>query len=56
MGLPNPGIEEYPKEVAAAIARGATVIGSVFGGDAEEYADARRADGPHRGRERSSST
>ncbi|MCI4357776.1 MAG: dihydroorotate dehydrogenase [Thermoplasmata archaeon] len=39
MGLPNPGIEEYPKEIAAAQARGATVIGSVFGGDADEYAE-----------------
>jgi dihydroorotate dehydrogenase (NAD+) catalytic subunit len=39
MGLPNPGIEEYPKEIAAARARGATVIGSVFGGDADEYAE-----------------
>ncbi len=39
MGLPNPGIEEYPKEVAEALASGATVIGSVFGGGAEEFAD-----------------
>ncbi len=38
MGLPNPGIDEYPKEVAIAIGAGATVIGSVFGGDAEEFA------------------
>jgi len=38
MGLPNPGIEEYPREVEAARARGATVIGSVFGADAEEFA------------------
>lgn len=38
MGLPNPGIEEYPREVAVARASGATVIGSVFGGDAEEFA------------------
>ncbi|HEV2520378.1 MAG TPA: dihydroorotate dehydrogenase [Thermoplasmata archaeon] len=38
MGLPNPGIEEYPKEIEAARARGATVIGSVFGGDADEFA------------------
>ncbi len=42
MGLPNPGIEEYPREVAAARARGATVIGSVFGGDAEEFAELAR--------------
>jgi len=39
MGLPNPGIEEYPKEVEAACASGVAVIGSVFGGDAEEFAD-----------------
>ena len=38
MGLPNPGIDEYPQEIAAARASGATVIGSVFGGDAEEFA------------------
>jgi dihydroorotate dehydrogenase (NAD+) catalytic subunit len=38
MGLPNPGIEEYPREVTAARDAGATVIGSVFGGDAAEFA------------------
>jgi dihydroorotate dehydrogenase (NAD+) catalytic subunit len=38
MGLPNPGIAEYPKEIAAARDAGALVIGSVFGGDAEEFA------------------
>jgi dihydroorotate dehydrogenase (NAD+) catalytic subunit len=38
MGLPNPGIDEYPKEVAIALAAGATVIGSVFAGDADEFA------------------
>jgi dihydroorotate dehydrogenase (NAD+) catalytic subunit len=38
MGLPNPGIAEYPKEIAAALDAGATVIGSVFGGDPEEFA------------------
>jgi dihydroorotate dehydrogenase (NAD+) catalytic subunit len=38
MGLPNPGIEEYPREVEAARAAGALVIGSVFGGTAEEFA------------------
>ncbi len=38
MGLPNPGIEQYPKEIETALASGATVIGSVFGGDAEEFA------------------
>jgi dihydroorotate dehydrogenase (NAD+) catalytic subunit len=38
MGLPNPGIAEYPREVEVARRAGATVIGSVFGGDAEEFA------------------
>jgi dihydroorotate dehydrogenase (NAD+) catalytic subunit len=38
MGLPNPGIDEYPKEIAVAREAGATVIGSVFGGSAEEFA------------------
>ncbi|MGI0071741.1 MAG: dihydroorotate dehydrogenase [Thermoplasmata archaeon] len=37
MGLPNPGIEEYPREIAVARKSGATVIGSVFGGDAAEF-------------------
>ncbi len=38
MGLPNPGIEEYPQEIAVARAAGATVIGSVFAHDAAEFA------------------
>jgi dihydroorotate dehydrogenase (NAD+) catalytic subunit len=38
MGLPNPGIEEYPREIAIAHEAGATVIGSVFAGTAEEFA------------------
>jgi dihydroorotate dehydrogenase (NAD+) catalytic subunit len=38
MGLPNPGIAEYPREIAAALDAGATVIGSVFGGGPEEFA------------------
>jgi len=38
MGLPNPGIEEYPREIEAARRSGATIIGSVFGGSAEEFA------------------
>jgi dihydroorotate dehydrogenase (NAD+) catalytic subunit len=38
MGLPNPGIDEYPREIAVARDAGATVIGSIFGGDAEEFA------------------
>ena len=39
MGLPNPGIEEYPQEIAIARASGAPVIGSVFGHDADEFAE-----------------
>ena len=39
MGLPNPGSAEYPKEIAAARAAGAPVVGSVFGHDAEEFAE-----------------
>jgi len=39
MGLPNPGIDEYPKEVEVARSRGVTVIGSVFGHDADEFAE-----------------
>jgi dihydroorotate dehydrogenase (NAD+) catalytic subunit len=38
MGLPNPGIDEYPKEIEVARRAGATVIGSVFAGDAGEFA------------------
>jgi dihydroorotate dehydrogenase (NAD+) catalytic subunit len=38
MGLPNPGIDEYPREIEVARRAGATVIGSVFAGDAAEFA------------------
>lgn len=38
MGLPNPGIDEYPREIAVARAGGVPVVGSVFGRDAEEFA------------------
>lgn len=38
MGLPNPGIAEYPQEIAVAREAGATVIGSIFGADADEFA------------------
>jgi dihydroorotate dehydrogenase (NAD+) catalytic subunit len=38
MGLPNPGIDEYPREIAVAQSAGATVIGSIFAGTAEEFA------------------
>ena len=39
MGLPNPGIEYFSDEVRAVKAEGATVIGSVIGGTAEELAE-----------------
>ena len=38
MGLPNPGIDEYPREVEVARAAGALIVGSVFAGDAPEFA------------------
>lgn len=38
MGLPNPGMDEYPQEIAVARESGATVIGSVFAHDAAEFA------------------
>jgi dihydroorotate dehydrogenase (NAD+) catalytic subunit len=38
MGLPNPGIDEYPKEIEIARRAGATVVGSIFGGTADEFA------------------
>ncbi len=38
MGLPNPGIDEYPREVEVALRAGAKVIGSIFGGSAKEFA------------------
>lgn len=42
MGLPNPGIDDYPKEVEIAVGAGATVLGSVFGHDAAEFAELAR--------------
>ncbi|MCI4337480.1 MAG: dihydroorotate dehydrogenase [Thermoplasmata archaeon] len=39
MGLPNPGIDEYPQEITLAQAAGATVIGSIFAHDAAEFAE-----------------
>lgn len=38
MGLPNPGMDEYPQEIAEARAGGSPVVGSIFGSDAEEFA------------------
>jgi dihydroorotate dehydrogenase (NAD+) catalytic subunit len=43
MGLPNPGMERYPEEIAEARALGATVVGSLFGQDAEEFASLARS-------------
>lgn len=42
MGLPNPGIDEYPAEVARARDAGVPLIGSVFAGDAESFAEVAR--------------
>jgi dihydroorotate dehydrogenase (NAD+) catalytic subunit len=38
MGLPNPGIDEYPREIEVARRAGATIIGSIFAGDDAEFA------------------
>ncbi len=38
MGLPGPGVAHFREEIDPALAAGATVVGSVFGGDAQEYA------------------
>jgi dihydroorotate dehydrogenase (NAD+) catalytic subunit len=43
MGLPNPGIVEYPKEISVARSAGVPMIGSVFGHDPEEFARLARA-------------
>ena len=43
MGLPNPGMERYPEEIAEARALGTPVLGSLFGKDAEEFASLARA-------------
>jgi dihydroorotate dehydrogenase (NAD+) catalytic subunit len=40
LGIPNPGMEEMREEVAAVVKAGVPVIASVFGFDAEEFADA----------------
>jgi dihydroorotate dehydrogenase (NAD+) catalytic subunit len=42
MGLPGPGLEHFGHEVAEARKAGAVVVGSVFGGTAEEFAEAAR--------------
>ncbi len=38
MGLPNPGIDEYPAEIEVARASGAPVIGSIFAAAPREFA------------------
>lgn len=38
MGLPGPGVAHFREEIEPALTAGATVVGSVFGGDAAEYA------------------
>jgi dihydroorotate dehydrogenase (NAD+) catalytic subunit len=40
MGLPGPGLEHFASEVEQARKSGAPIIGSIFGGSAEEFADA----------------
>lgn len=40
LGIPNPGMEEMREEVETASKQGARVIASVFGFDAEEFAEA----------------
>ena len=43
MGLPNPGIDRYPEEIAQARSSGAPLVGSIFGKDAEEFSRLARA-------------
>lgn len=43
MGLPNPGIGEYPEEIRIARAGGAPVVGSIFAPDPEGFAALARA-------------
>jgi len=38
MGLPNPGVEEYADEIRVAKGGRRPIIGSIFGGSAEEFA------------------
>lgn len=38
MGLPNPGIEEYAEEIRVARRGRRPIVGSIFGGSAEEFA------------------
>ena len=43
MGLPNPGMEWYPEEIAEARALGTPIVGSLFGKDADEFASLARS-------------
>jgi dihydroorotate dehydrogenase (NAD+) catalytic subunit len=43
MGLPNPGIEAYASEITEAKTAGIPVIGSIFGGTEQEFADLAKA-------------
>jgi len=40
LGIPNPGMEEMREEIATAVKSGVPVFASVFGFDAQEFADA----------------
>ncbi|HET7404739.1 MAG TPA: dihydroorotate dehydrogenase [Candidatus Bathyarchaeia archaeon] len=40
LGIPNPGMEEMREEIAAVVKAGVPVFASVFGFDAEEFAEA----------------
>lgn len=42
MGLPNPGIQAFEREVHVVVKGGASVIGSVFGATEEEFAELTR--------------
>jgi dihydroorotate dehydrogenase (NAD+) catalytic subunit len=42
MGLPGPGLDHFAREVEDAKRGGAVLVGSVFGGTAEEFAEAAR--------------
>ncbi len=39
MGLPNPGIRQYPREIAIAREAGVPLLGSIFGQDAREFSE-----------------
>lgn len=47
MGLPGPGVERFGDEVAHAAAAGTALVGSVFAGTAQEFADVARRMAAH---------